>query len=100
MGESQAGHQWRTDVHSGRGIRTFSDSPEVAAHTDGSSITLRFPVRKRCVRAEDMGDGDGLDFLGRITGRRSFALIEFLFLLVEGFLDVPLQPVDLAEYPG
>ena len=33
--------------------------------------------------------GDALDALGGLAGGPGFAVVEFLFLLVEGFFDVP-----------
>jgi hypothetical protein len=44
-------------------------------------------------------DGDGLDLLGRVALPPGLALVELLLLLVEGLLDVPAQPVNLARAP-
>ena len=45
-------------------------------------------------------DGDDLDGFGRVAGGPGLALVEFLFLLVEGFLNAPAQSVGFAQHPG
>ena len=44
-------------------------------------------------------DGDDLDGFGRVAGGPGLALVEFLFLLVEGFLNAPAQSVGFAQHP-
>ena len=44
--------------------------------------------------------GDGLDALAGLAGGPSFAVVEFLFLLVEGFLDVPAQAATWVDCAG
>ena len=44
--------------------------------------------------------GDGLDALAGLAGGPGFAFVEFLFLLVEGFFDVPAQAATWVDCAG
>ncbi len=48
----------------------------------------------------DNAHGDGLDVLTGLTGAPSFAFIELLFLLVEGFFDIPTLAMAWVEGSG
>lgn len=41
--------------------------------------------------------GDGLDALASFVGGPCFAFFEFLFLLIEGFFNIPVQATALVE---
>ena len=44
--------------------------------------------------------GDGLDALAGLAGGPGFAFVEFLFLLVEGFFEVPAQAATWVDCAG